>query len=77
MEIPWNKSIVAAKLDTVATRSRRILALAFSLARLCSILTWLALHPDDPGFHGKPEGEWIKGISYFGDEAQEARAIAR
>lgn len=59
-----------AKVDTVGMRNRRILALAFSLACLCGIVTWLVLHPYDPGFHGKPETEWIKGITYFGDEAQ-------
>jgi len=51
-------------------RTRRLLAMALSLACLCGIVTWLVLHPYDPGFHGKPESEWVKGVSYFGDEAQ-------
>ena len=30
----------------------------------------LVLLPQSTRFHGKPESEWIKGITYFGDDAQ-------
>ena len=44
--------------------------LAILVLGLLGGLAWQILRPRDQLFQGKPESEWIKSITYFGDEAQ-------
>ena len=46
------------------------LPLAILFLAVLGMLAWHALGPRDNILQGKPESEWIKGIAYFGDDAQ-------
>ena len=51
-------------------RKRFGIPLAVLLLALLGVLAWESLRPRDRLFHGKPQSEWIKSITYFGDDAQ-------
>jgi len=51
-------------------RKRLSILVALLAVALLAGLTWHLLRTRAKVFHGKPEREWIKGITYFGDDAQ-------
>lgn len=52
--------------------SRKPFFVPLAIVLLASVAAfgWIAFGPHDRLLHGKRESEWIKGISYYGDETQ-------
>jgi hypothetical protein len=50
-------------------KGKRILLAGLLVAALCGF-AWLVLRPHSGVFRGKPESEWIKSITYNGNDAQ-------
>jgi HEAT repeat protein len=49
---------------------KRVLAAISLLISIAGLIVWILLPKQNALFYGKPESEWIKSITYYGDEAQ-------